>query len=141
MAKTEKRKVGDFGEHIAAKFLERHEFKILERNYLKKWGEIDLVAERKWGEEGSILHFVEVKTVVRDVDSNNLAARPPSEGEYEAEENVHPWKLERLSRTIQTYLLEKKIPDEREFQCDVITVTLNLEKTKARVKYIPDIDL
>lgn len=138
--KTQKRKVGDFGEKVAEKFLEKHGFKIAARNYLKKWGEIDLVAEL-----GGVLHFVEVKTAVRDLavsPPSNLEAKLPSGvDEYEAEENVHPWKLERLSRTIQTYLLEKKVPDEKEFQCDVITVTLDPEFKKARVKYIPDIEL
>ena len=129
--KTEKRKLGDFGEEVAAKFLTKHGFEILERNYLKKWGEIDLVTKRK-DPSGEVLHFVEVKTVVRGGESLDV---------HEPEENVHPWKRERLSRTIQTYLLEKHIPDENEFQCDVVTVILNPEHTKVRVKYIPDIEL
>lgn len=153
MSKTEKRKTGDFGETVACKFLVTHGFSVVQKNYSKKWGEIDVVATRKDGRE-EVLHFVEVKTVVRKAphdtntqmganDTNHLEAEPPSGGndEYEAEENVHPWKIKRLSRTIQTYLLEKKVDEEKEFQCDVVTVVLDPEFKKARVKYIPDIDI
>ena len=58
MAKSEKRKIGDVGEGLTAKFLEERGYKIVERNYLKKWGEIDIVAQNKEG-----LHFIEVKSI------------------------------------------------------------------------------
>ena len=56
--KTEKRKIGDIGEEFTCRFLEGRGYKIVERNYLKKWGEIDIVAENKDG-----LHFIEVKSL------------------------------------------------------------------------------
>jgi putative endonuclease len=40
--KGEKNKIGSYGEDIAAKYLEKHGHKVIDRNYLKKWGEIDL---------------------------------------------------------------------------------------------------
>ena len=40
------------------KHLVKHSFKILDRNYRKKWGEIDIVAKKD-----NILHFIEVKTI------------------------------------------------------------------------------
>jgi Holliday junction resolvase-like predicted endonuclease len=58
MAITEKRKIGNLGEDIAAMFLMKQGFSVLERNHLRKWGEIDIVAKN-----GGTLHFVEVKTV------------------------------------------------------------------------------
>jgi putative endonuclease len=48
--------IGEIGENIAVKFLMKHNFQILERNYTKKWGEIDIVG-KKLGK----LHFIEVK--------------------------------------------------------------------------------
>ena len=58
--KTEKRRKGDLGESIAVKFLEGKGYKVLARNYLKPWGEIDIIVEKE-----RVLHFVEVKTVTR----------------------------------------------------------------------------
>ena len=48
---------GDAGEIICAEYLKRKGFKILERNYRKPFGEIDLIARK-----GDLLCFVEVKT-------------------------------------------------------------------------------
>jgi len=53
---SESQKTGEIGENIAVKFLVKHGFSILGRNYTKKWGEIDIIAEKK----GKI-YFVEVK--------------------------------------------------------------------------------
>ena len=50
--------VGEIGEEIACQFLERKGFKILERNYRKPWGEIDIIAEKD-----GVIRFVEVKAV------------------------------------------------------------------------------
>ena len=44
---TEKRNIGDIGEAIAARFLGEKGFIIVEQNYLKKWGEIDIISEEK----------------------------------------------------------------------------------------------
>ena len=46
MAKTAKRQIGDQGEEVACKYLVGKGYRVLERNYLKPWGEIDIVAER-----------------------------------------------------------------------------------------------
>ena len=51
--------VGMSGERIAALFLERHGYEILERNFHARVGELDLVARE---EETGTLVFVEVKT-------------------------------------------------------------------------------
>ena len=53
---------------------------------------------------------------------------------------MHPWKLKRLSRTIQTYLLSKNL-DEKEWQVDLLVVFLDLKDKKAKVKVVSDIIL
>src|SRR3989344_6399479 len=93
--RTEKRKLGDIGENIACEFLKKHSFEIIERNYLRKWGEIDIVAKKS-----DIIHFVEVKSVSCVTFAKNVS----DETGYRPEDNMHPWKLKRLARTIQTYL-------------------------------------
>lgn len=125
--RTSKRKIGDIGENIACQFLEKHGFKILERNYLRKWGEIDIVARK-----ADIVHFVEVKSVSCVTLPNVL-----QETNYRPEDNMHPWKLKRLGRTIQTYLLHKKL--EGEWQLDLITVKMDMNIRRARVEMIENI--
>jgi putative endonuclease len=112
--KTEKRKIGDIGEEIACKYLENKGYSVIERNYLKKWGEIDIVAKKD-----NLVLFVEVKTVSRE------SVRP--------EENMHSQKLARLQRAVQTYLVERKIKDNKECRIDLLCVHLNFETKKAKV--------
>ena len=54
---------------------------------------------------------------------------------------MHPWKLKRLSRTTQTYLLSKKVPDEKEWQVDLLVVFLDIKGKKAKIKVVSDIVL
>ena len=136
---SDTQKTGEIGENVAVKFLMKHGFAILDRNYTKKWGEIDIVAEKD-----SKLHFVEVKSVVREsvspADAKALAGKHETLDEYRPEDNMHPWKLKRLSRAIQTYILSKKL-DEKEWQVDLLAVFLSLKDKKARVKMVEDIIL
>ena len=127
---SEKRKVGDIGENFCVKHLVKHGYAILDRNYLKKWGEIDIVAKK-----GGVIHFIEVKTVSHETLSNL------SWEDYNPEENVHPWKLKRLSRAIQTYLLDKDIDDETEWQVDIAAVFLDFGAKKARIRITEDVGL
>src|SRR3989338_1199476 len=129
---SESQKTGEIGENIAVKFLVKHGFSILGRNYTKKWGEIDIIAEKK----GKI-YFVEVKSVSRPVLSS------VSQGtldDYRPEDNMHPWKLKRLPRAIQTYILSRKL-DDREWQLDLLVVFMDIKHKKAKVKVVSDIIL
>lgn len=128
--KTEKRKLGDKGEDFFVKHLVKHNYKILDRNYLKKWGEIDVVAKKD-----NIFHFFEVKTVRRKLyGKENL-------GFHDPEENVHKWKRQRLARTIETYLAEKRISEDAEWQADVAAVFLDLNTGEHTIRITEDIDL
>ena len=131
MAKTAKRQLGDVGEGVACTYLEGRGYRILERNYLKPWGEIDIVAEKS-----NKLYFVEVKSVSRDTGVGD-----GSRGTYRPEDNVHPAKLKRLHRAIQTYLLDHKVPENKEWQIDVACVYLNFTTHKARVELLENVIL
>ncbi|PIP73627.1 MAG: YraN family protein [Candidatus Lloydbacteria bacterium CG22_combo_CG10-13_8_21_14_all_47_15] len=115
--------IGKIGENIACRYLEKHNHKVICRNYRKKWGEIDIITI-----EGKTLRFVEVKTV-----SCKTTA-------YQPEENVHIWKQRRLYRTIQSYVLEKNCGDIP-WQCDVVAVFLNLKDKIAKIRYTENIVL
>jgi putative endonuclease len=126
-------KTGEIGENIAVKFLVKHDFSILNRNYTKKWGEIDIIAEK-----ANKLYFIEVKSVSRfDLDM----VTHETLDQYHPEDNMHPWKLKRLSRTIQTYLLSEKISDKKEWQVDLLIVFLDIKNKKAKIKVVNDIIL
>ncbi|MCE9549326.1 YraN family protein [Candidatus Nomurabacteria bacterium] len=137
---SDKQKLGEIGENIAVKFLVKHGFSIKDRNYTKKWGELDIVAEK-----ANKIYFIEVKSVSRDNLENVNRDLPTGQAgtldQYKPEDNMHPWKLKRLSRTIQTYLLAKKISDDREWQVDLLVVFLDINNKKARIKVVKDIIL
>ena len=132
MAKTEKRRVGDVGEGVVCTYLEGRGYKVIDRNYLKPWGEIDIVAEK-----GDMTIFIEVKSVSRPLQEG--ISRETSS--YRPEENMHPAKIKRLHRAIQTYLLEKKIPESREWQLHLACAYLDFATHKARVELLENVVL
>ncbi len=142
--KTQKRQFGDLGENIACKYLiEKKNWDILDRNYLKKWGEIDIVS-REIGKYEDILHFIEVKTVSRE----NIAFVSYEKLKYDLpEEKVDDHKIKRLHRTIDSYLLEKKYLLRETGECgikwqlDIIAVFLDRENKQARVRMTENIIL
>jgi putative endonuclease len=130
---TQKQIIGALGEDIASKYLVGKGFGLIARNYRKKCGEIDIVAEKS-----GLIHFVEVKTV----SCENLPPAGITESDsFRAEDNVHPWKQKRLSRVIQVYLSDNKLGEETDWKFDVITVLLDEKSKIARVKLLEDIIL
>ena len=94
--------VGRRGEDLACRFLWRHAFRILKRNYRGSRGEIDVIAEKK-----GCIHFVEVKT--RTTDS---LGGP--------EERVDAKKREALRETAWMYLRDFREPPAAGVQFDVL---------------------
>ena len=133
---TEKQKIGALGEEIASKFLTNKGFTIKLRNYRKKCGEIDIIAEK-----GEILHFIEVKSVSRESSNDFDPGVSHETCGYRPEDNIHPQKLKRLSRAISLYLWENFHENEPKWVFDAITVKLNIKTTRAFVKFIGDITL
>ena len=122
--------IGEKGERFAEDFLLVKGFSIKTRNYRKKWGELDIVAEKK-----GVLHFVEVKTVSRETNF-----QIDGKGDYfRPEDSVHPWKIKRLKRVIQTYLAELGLSIEADWQFDLVTVYL-IENTH-KIYYFDDLVL
>ena len=58
---TENRRRGNLGEDFAADYLEKEGYRILERNYATKLGEIDIIAQKD-----NFIAFVEVKARSED---------------------------------------------------------------------------
>ncbi len=119
--RTEKRRRGDVGEEIACQFLARKGYAVVERNYQKPWGEIDIIAVK-----GREVRFIEVKTVTREISGAG------DELEYRPEEMVTREKLKKVVRTASLYMEQSK--DEREYQIDVVGVIMDPEKRVARCR-------
>jgi putative endonuclease len=124
------KEVGNLGENVACEYLRRHGFTIRDRNYVKKTGELDIVAERD-----STLCFVEVKTVL----VHNFISEKNTSDDYDPSLNLHEAKVRKVARTGEWYVLEKKW--EGEWQVDGILVWLRRRDGMARVSYLQQISV
>lgn len=115
--KTDTATTGRLGEVFAAEYLERLGYKILEKNYRKQFGEIDIVAR----DQGTLV-FVEVKT-----RHSNFYGAPV--------EAVDIRKQRQLSRIAQGYLLSCQLHDTAA-RFDVIGVTLDKNNQPAQIELI-----
>jgi putative endonuclease len=106
---------GKAGEDLAARFLERNGFKIIDRNYRFERGEIDLIAE-----EGDELVFVEVKA-----RRSTVFGAP--------EDAVTEEKQEQVQRVADGYLFEHDI-DNRLCRFDVVAI--EFKDGKADIRHI-----
>jgi putative endonuclease len=120
--------VGRKGEQYAVDYLKQNNFSITDRNYRKKWGEIDIVACKS-----GAIHFVEVKTVKR------VNYQSGKDDAYLPEDNIHPQKLKRLFRAIETYLLEKRVGEEVDWQLDAILIYVDGEGVLRDIELVEDI--
>ena len=118
-------RTGSIGEQIAADFLERAGYEILEMNYKNEWGrrlgEIDIIARDR---KEKILVFVEVKT--RDFFKY---------GETLPEENITRSKLRKLNKIANAYLLSKNLRSV-DHRFDAVSVWLDLGSKNAKIKHI-----
>jgi len=92
---------GDVGEELAAQYLKKNKYKIVERNYKNKIGEIDIIASQK-----KTIVFVEVKA--RTTDAYGLPC-----------EAVNSTKQRKIRLVAEEYLKTHKAEDIR---FDVIEV-------------------
>jgi putative endonuclease len=128
--KLNNKETGRYGEQITANYLKRQGFEILGMNYLKKWGEIDVIAKKD-----NKIHFVEVKTVSYETKQHlNLAVTRRT---YRPEENVHAYKIKKLARAIESWISEFKW--EGDWQIDVAAVRIVPRETYASINYIDNV--
>lgn len=136
---SQKQIIGKLGEDLAKKFLIKHKYLILEENYTKKYGEVDLIVKKE-----DKIHFIEVKSIVSHETKPNVPRETQNsvtrgtfkEEIYNPLENVHPMKLKRLSRVIQVYLVTHETKD---WQFDVITVKINQRDKIGTIQHIKNL--
>ena len=111
----ERRQRGDKGEQLVAQYLEQNGFNIVARNYARRTGEVDLIAQR-----GQLVVFVEVK------------ARTDSC--FDLTEVISRSKQRRIVAAAKYFILEHKI-DDKICRFDVALIE-NLDDGK--ISYIPN---
>lgn len=111
-------RAGKIGEQIALQILRKKGYKVLQRNFRSKFGEIDIIAQ-----DSNTLVFVEVKT------------RWSRKFGY-PEEAVTPWKLRSIIKTGDYYKLTH--PNTPALvRIDVVAI--DIEGRKARVRLIKNV--
>jgi len=135
--------IGQLGESLACKYLVNRGLKIIERNYWRKWGELDVVARETSGK----VHFVEVKSVSHETkvdlerEVTRLSASRPQQADetWRPEEQVHQFKLHQIQKAVHTWLSDHNY--EGDWQIDVIAIRMVPREKYATVKYIENVTL
>jgi putative endonuclease len=112
-----RRRLGDFGERVAASHLEAKGYAILERNWATKEGEIDLIASR-----GRDLVFVEV----RSKRGGNFG---------KPEESITGRKAAHVRAAVSAYMLEHPESPEN-IRIDAVVIELDAKGRVLRVEQI-----
>lgn len=116
----QRKSLGNLGENLALKHLKNKGYKILERNFRSKFGEIDIVAI-----ESDVLVFVEVKT------RWSKKFGPP-------EEAITPWKIKRIIKAGQYFkMLHPELPEA--MRIDAIAVDLSPGGEVGKIRIIKNI--
>ncbi len=124
---TARRRLGNLGEAAAARFLRRKRYRILERNYVGKSGEMDIIAYKK-----NLMIFVEVKT--RNIESKGVYESRPAAA-------VDAEKQRRLIRIANEYAHRIRKKDGCMMRMDIIEVlTKKNENKKTSVEKIVHIE-
>ena len=100
-----RRALGQQGEEIAARYLQKEGYRILSRNYRTRYGELDIICLKN-----EALIFVEVKT-------------RRSESFGSAEEAITSKKIEHIKKVALLYLTNNQTK-YKEIRFDVITILM-----------------
>ncbi len=142
--KQKNKEIGNLGESIAVKYLKNKGFHVLEQNYWRKFGEIDIVArvthKDAHGDNVArgtreVVHFIEVKSVSYETREllDNIVARET----WRPEELVHQFKLNQIRKAAESWILANNWGGE--VQIDVVTVKMVPREKYAKVKLIENV--
>lgn len=111
------KEIGDYGEKLARRYLWLHGYRVVQKNYKTRHGEIDIVAKR-----GKYIVFVEVKT--RSDGNVPRFGRPARAVNYE--------KRQHIRYSVNEYLRGKN--NKKQPRIDIIEVYLS--GGKHRIEHI-----
>ncbi len=113
-----KKELGNLGEKMAEKFLQKNQYRILEHNYRGRHGEIDIIV---WDKKTQEIVFVEVKT-----RSSKFYGRP--------EQAVNFRKKTCLENAAEKYLKFKGFGWQQNYRFDILAVELDFNTRQAKIK-------
>lgn len=122
---TQKTELGKFGEEKACRYLVDKGYRIIERNFWKPWGELDIIAKSP----DKTLVFVEVKTMNKSGNSEL-----PDYDRIEPEMQLTAAKLKKLQRTASLYAGShpELFSDERGWRIDLLALTIDGKNCEIR---------
>ncbi len=106
-----KNQVGKTGENLAAKYFRKNGYRVIERNFSTRFGEIDLIVNKK-----GVLVFVEVKT--------RLGFGQPALRRSRPEWGIDHKKIYKVQKMAQVYLVDEN-PEYKNLRIDVVCIDLN----------------
>ena len=118
---SKRQKIGELGEKIAEIYLKKIGFKIVEKNFTSRTGEIDIICIKNME-----LNFVEVKSFLFNSVSHE------TNKEYSASENLTKKKFLRIKKTALNYLANTNVSHET-FEFILIVVGIDLKKRLGRI--------
>jgi putative endonuclease len=118
---TQKAELGKLGEDLACRYLVDRRYKIIERNFRKPWGELDIIAKSP----EKILVFVEVKTVQQS--GNAAIAEFGNCRIIEPEMQMTAAKIKKLKRVATLYAghYSELIDNRQGWRIDLLALTIN----------------
>lgn len=119
LPKDPRKDIGNFGENLAARFLQEKGYKILMRNYRQPWGEIDIIAEK-----AGVVVFCEVKTNSRDFG-----------GGFNPEVRVDQRKAWQITKSAELFLAKRYPKGDKEWRIDIISVVLYKQERRAKITH------
>jgi len=128
---SETQKIGEIGEEIGCKYLINKGFTIIERNFTRKAGEIDIVARK-----GNEIDFFEVKTVSYETYGNHV-----SHETFRPEENMTFAKMRKLSRITQIFFASRPEFRDMDFFWNVLAIELDQTTRKAHVRMVEKVNI
>lgn len=147
-------KVGQWGEEIACRYLQKKGYQVLERNFRNRWGELDIVCRktetsglRSDAPEGIVSWF---KKIFSRVKKNARGYNQPinearglvfvevktlKQGTLDPEENMTHSKIKKLIRACEIYLSSHQLDLDSNWQIDVVAITLDQTTHKAQIAH------
>lgn len=105
---TERTQLGMRAEEAVCRWLTDGGYRVLDRNWRRPWGELDIVAML-----GGVIHVIEVKASARLLTGFDPVLRADAR------------KMHKVKRTAQTWLSHHRYAPDTEWQLDIISVIMD----------------
>jgi putative endonuclease len=128
------KELGNLGEKLACEYLVENGYKIIGKNYRINFGEIDIIARKRWGllnffqgKNDKTIHFVEVKSLS---DQGK---------DFFPEQRVDYKKQNKYKRLAEVWLEKNKFSQNYPCQVDIVAVSIDGITGKPKIDYFENI--